>query len=118
MMNSRYTDTISEIQTYFLVSYDCAKYMFHRAIRHKKRDDKYLEWTLALQNAIVKADKCLGFNWDLLLFGQEEKILANHGIHLSDMEKYVFKWGDNDEWTTVKKKRKNKKLIANLNIYT
>ena len=117
-----YENTLADIRSHFGVSQECAKYIFHRVIRHRKKDEKYIEWTLQLQNALVKADKCLGLNWDSLIFGKEEEQLATHGIHLKEMENTVFKWTadtseSDDEWTTVKKKRKPKKFTNNLSIY-
>jgi len=121
MATDRYSATINEIQQYFGISSDCAKYLFHRALRCRKKDDTFLEWSLALQNAIVKADKCLGINWDTIIFGQEEELLAVHGIHLKEMTKSVFRWSevldDSNEWKVVTKKKKKMKFTITNDIY-
>ncbi len=87
-----------------------------------------------MQNALVKADKCLGINWDKVYFGYEEQNLLAHGINVNDMDSTVFRWtadpqnndaSDNtdelqnnekneSEWITVsrKKKKKEKALLA------
>ncbi len=117
----KYATTIAEIQEHFGVSIECAKYVFHRAVRNRKKDDKYLLWTVQLQNALIIADKCLGINWDSLVFGQEEDKLALQGIHIKDMSNSVFQWSISDtndnEWTTVAKKRKKKRFTLNVGIY-
>lgn len=145
MNNVYHTKKIADLQVHFGVSNECAKYIFYRSIRHKKRDNKYIEWTLQLQNALIIADKCLGINWDALIFGQESDVLATHGIHVKDMGTTVFRWtagfdtagvdtadktadsantdtredsGESAEkWITVTKKRKPKKIVSNLCIY-
>jgi len=81
-----------------------------------------MSWNVKLQNAIIKADKCLGIDWNEIRFGEEVKNLEGHGIIVDEMPNTIFKWTENDEeeknsksepdadgWTTIVKKRKKKK---------
>ncbi len=134
MASEHYKNSISELQIYFGISQICAQYIFHRALRSRRSDDKHLPWNVQMQNALVKADKCLGINWDKVYFGYEEQNLLAHGINVNDMDSTVFRWtadpqnndaSDNtdelqnnekneSEWITVsrKKKKKEKALLA------
>lgn len=124
MASEHYMKSIREMQEYFGISKVCAQYMFHRALRAKRTDEKHMPYTLQLQNALVKADKCLGINWERVFFGQEEDNLMSHGIKIQDQDgQVVFRWGwvevnqesqqeDDPEWTVVGKKKKEKTLLA------
>lgn len=124
MASEHYMKSIREMQEYFGISKVCAQYMFHRALRAKRTDEKHMPYTLQLQNALVKADKCLGINWERVFFGQEEDNLMSHGIKIQDQDdQVVFRWGwvevnqesqqeDDPEWTVVRKKKKEKTLLA------
>ena len=123
-----YKACIDSISKYFGVTNDCASYLYHRSFRSKRKDDKYLDWNIKLQNAIVKVDKCMGIDWTNVYFGIEEKEFSNHGIIIDEMDEKVFRWGvssdlcdlqDNQDvinddtssqkWVTVShKKKKNK----------
>lgn len=123
-----YRDTLNLIKQYYGVSDICASYMHHRSFRSKRRDDKYLEWTCKLQNAVVKADKCLGLDWTRVQFGSEEDEFSRHGIIIAEMPDTIFKWTVedpiecktnntddlDDTWTTVTRKKQKKKPAYNL----
>jgi hypothetical protein len=123
-----YKSDILLIGKYFGVSDECASYLYHRSFRCKRKDNKYMPWDIKLQNAIVKADKCMGLNWNNIHFGQEYDEFANHGIIIEEMSDKVFKWINNDnsndnsnansndnsndnrnKWITVSRKKKKKK---------
>lgn len=131
MASEHYVKSIREMQEYFGISKVCAQYMFHRALRARKTDEKHMPYTLQLQNALVKADKCLGINWERVFFGQEDDNLMTHGIKIQDQDdKLVFRWVevnqeshqevDDPGWTVVGKKKKKKEktlLAAKIGIY-
>ena len=81
-MSIPFDTRISAISEYLGISKDAALYIYLRKKRamRKKSDTKYLAWNIQLQNALVKADKCIGFNWKTLEFGKEESELIKHGI--------------------------------------
>lgn len=121
-----YNNSINAIKDYFGISNDCATYLYHRAFRSRRRDDKHMDWNIQLQNAIIKADKCMGLDWSKVHFGAEEKEFANHGIIVNEMDSTVFKWTSDanqsntsynsqdmsEEWTVIKKKKtKNKNIL-------
>ncbi len=122
MASEHYNKSIAELQTYFGISHICAQYIYHRALRSRRTDEKYLQWTVQLQNALVKADKCLGINWNKVFFGYETQNLLTHGINIDDMNDTVFRWTDeqnteeqnsDSEWILVtRKKKKEKALLA------
>ena len=116
-MNGRnsYQATLDLIRDYFGVSDTCASYLYHRSFRSKRKDDKYMLWNVKLQNALIKADKCLGLDWTALQFGQEYEELAKHGILVDEMEDSVFKWDvPFDGWTVVSNKKAKKKINLGL----
>ena len=39
-----------------------------------------IEWNIKIQNALVKADKISGFNWDDLEFSDDINVLNNNNI--------------------------------------
>jgi len=128
-----YKSSLESISNYFGVSEMCALYLFHRSFRSKRTDDKHLPWTVQLQNALVKVDKCSA-NWDQIYFNYEETVLNAHGVILEEMSgSKVFRWPeeevrianakrkantipDDDGWTTVTKKTRVRKPKANFNI--
>jgi len=116
MASEKYQATIKELTEYFGVSQICAQYLYHRALRSKRKDDRFLPWNIKLQNALVKADKCLGINWEKVFFGQEEEYLLLHGIKVDDQLNAVFRWTaleeseeSDPEWTLVVNKKKSKR---------
>lgn len=113
MASKFYQQTIKDIQLYFGVSETCAMYLYHRAKRSKRKDETFLEWNIKLQNALVKADKCLGINWEKIHFGTEETELLTHGIDVNEMDNNVFKWTEeeNEGWISVKKKKHNYRFL-------
>jgi hypothetical protein len=126
MATQHYRENIQNISKWFGVSEICSKYLYHRAMRSKRKDVTHLDWSVKLQNALVRADRCLGIDWERMFFGKEEDVLATHGIVLDEMPDTVFRWdvpesenkntGDVDNgtdnldgWTTIKKTKKPKK---------
>ena len=89
---------IEAIQQYFHVTEPCALYLYYRSFRSKRIDDKYLPWDIKIQNAIVKADRCLGLDWKTVMFGLEDNIFSSHGIIIDEMDTRTFRWDiyDND----------------------
>jgi hypothetical protein len=117
-----YTKSMKSISTYFGVSEMCSMYLFHRSFRSRRKDMQFLAWTVQLQNALVKASRCVGVNWDEIYFGYEETALKQHGIVINEMPETVFRWSiedkriikiktetttsDDNGWTTVSKKKR------------
>jgi len=109
----KYIETLKQIRNYYGVSEQCASYLFHRALRSKKKSHKYMTWYLQLQNAIVTLDKHPDINWKNITFGKEYFILKKYNINISEMSKEIsFKWVENytpdDDWTLVTNKKNNK----------
>ena len=115
MTDKKYNDNLDLIKEYYGVSNECAEYLFYRSYRSKCKGLKFLKWNIKLQNAIVKADKCIGINWNNLIFGQEENDLCVYGIDVSKIDNDTFRWCihnekdyiKNDEWTIVINKKQN-----------
>ena len=113
---------LQSIMNFYNVSEECADYLYTRASRSKRKGLKYMPWNIQLQNAIVKADKCLGLEWDKLQFGQEAETLKYRGIIVNEMPIIIFKWNKNctlneeelNEWTTVINKKNKKKNRNNI----
>jgi len=119
-----YEERLCIVMSFFGISKPAASFLYHRKRRgypFKKKDDpKFLEWSLQLQNALVKADECIGWDWEELRFGNEDKMLAQHDIFIDKQsDKDIFKnetpENDGDGWTVVKndkkiKQRQNKAL--------
>ena len=112
-----YEERLSIIMSFLGISKSAATFIYHRKRRgypfKKKGDSKYLEWTLQLQNALVKADECIGWDWDEIRFGDEAKTLSKYDIILNEQSsKETFKnekpEDDNDGWTVVKNTKKIK----------
>jgi hypothetical protein len=115
---------VINIMNFFGISQEAATFLYHRKRRSypfkKRSDPKFLEWTLSLQNALIKADKCVDWDWDALKFGLEEQILLQHDIWIEAQsntkifknvkkEKEKEKEKENDEgWTIVKDAKKIK----------
>jgi hypothetical protein len=107
MSSNFYKNNIKEISEYFGVTDVCAKYLYHRALRSTRKDESYLDWNVALQNALVKADRCLGIEWDKILFGEEEELLNLYGVDIIPNDNTVFRWDvEESEWKVIKKKQK------------
>jgi hypothetical protein len=118
---NQYEQTQDAICKYYGVTSICASYLYHRSFRSRRSDDKYLQWTIKLQNAIVIADKCLGMEWNNLKFNEEEYLLLTYGIDVQAMDNETFRWESEepaDEWTVVIDKRKEKKKRNNLSHIT
>lgn len=82
-----YQEKIQTISQYFNISDDAAKYIYHRRRRgdpwkHKK-SIRYLEWSIQLQNGLVKADTMMNFDWTALSFGNEVDMLSSFGVDIS-----------------------------------
>jgi hypothetical protein len=89
-----YEEKIKIIQEYFGVSEICAIYIYHRRRRgapwYKPSNQKYLEWNIQLQNAIIYLDTIVGFDWYSLEFGFEEIQFAKNGIDINKMENKII----------------------------
>jgi hypothetical protein len=89
-----YEDRIGLIQEYFGVSELCAIYLYHRRRRgvpwHKPSDPKYLDWSIAFQNALICLDTITGFDWRSLEFGYEEIQFVKNNIDLAKMPEQVI----------------------------
>jgi hypothetical protein len=92
-----------------------------------------MEWTVQLQNAIVKVDKCKDVNWDSINFGNEPVILERYGIIMTEMPDTVFRWPtelirqekarqkaenemDSEGWSTVVRKTRVRKSSVKYSI--
>lgn len=88
-----YNDKIRTISSYFGISNDASKYMFHRRRRGFpwKKDDEvgYLKWSIQLQNAFIKADNIDVFDWSALKFNNDIQILMENGIIVEDQPKTI-----------------------------
>lgn len=85
------------IQNRFGVSKECASYLYYRSFYSKKKDVRYLPWHIKLQNALVKADHCIGLEWEKITFGNEEEQLLEYGINVEDMPNDVFRFINESE---------------------
>jgi len=111
-----YEKRIKIISDYFNVSSDCAVFMYYRRKRgypwKRSTDIKYLHWNIQLQNALIKLDMIIDFNWKLLEFGNEYEELERHGIDIYNQPKYVIETNprrdiENTTWQyNISKKRK------------
>lgn len=124
MASTHYKNNIRSISEYFGISEICAKYIYHRALRSKRKcdDPKYIPYSVKLQNSLVLADKCLGIDWEKILFGKEDEMLLTHGIVIDEQDSTVFRWtsdtykeeptnpntDDGDGWQKVVKKKTKK----------
>ena len=90
----KYKNKITSISSYFGVSDQAAKYMYHRRQRglpyKNETDDLYIEWNIKIQNALVKADKISGFNWDGLEFSDDINVLNNNNIIVNNQAPTVY----------------------------
>ena len=86
-----YKDNIQTISSYFGISEAAAKYIFHRRRRgfpyKKEGSSNYLEWSMQLQNALIKADQIAVFDWNALKFDDELKTLMQNGIYVDSQPK-------------------------------
>lgn len=108
-MTSRVKNICNQIQEKYGVSKQCASYLYYRALRSKRKDDKYMDFNVKLQNALVKLDKCLGVEWSKILFDKEIEQLKGFGIFIDEQETEPFSWKETvaDEWTVVSNKKKS-----------
>ena len=82
-----YQDKINSISSYFGVTNEAAKYMYHRR-RYgfpfkNENDTNFIKWDNKVLNALIKADKLEGFNWDLLLFDDDMQLLLEKNIDVN-----------------------------------
>jgi hypothetical protein len=88
-----YNDKINAISSYFGISDSAAKYMYHRRRRgfpyKNVTDNSFLEWTIKLQNAFIKADQIAAFDWSILKFDKDIKILSVNGVDVNDQSNKV-----------------------------
>lgn len=128
MASAHYAKAINDIQEHYGISKPCALYLYHRAYRALRKDASYLPWNIKLQNALVMADKCIGIDWDKVMFGKEEENLRTHGINIDEISDVPFRWNENEDqenqeaeghnsdsnvldgWQVVSHKKKQKKL--------
>ena len=114
-----YDERIAAIVRFFGISRPAASFIYHRKRRgypfKKPTDEKFLEWSLRLQNALVKADECIGWDWNDVHFGQEEQELARNGIHIDRQSDSETRRNEpntdedpNDGWTVVKSEKKER----------
>ena len=114
-----YDERIAAIMKFFSISRPAAGFIYHRKRRgypfKNPTDEKFLEWNLKLQTALVKADECIGWDWEEIHFGKEEQALSQHGIHIdqqsdSDTHKNESKSSEtpDDGWTVVKSEKREK----------
>jgi hypothetical protein len=117
LWNLSYEERLIIIMDFFGISRKASKFIYHRKRRgypFKKRDDfKFLEWDLRLQNALVKADECIDWDWNELKFGYEEHVLSQNDILLEDQSdtdifKHEKKKMLDDGWTLVKDSKRLK----------
>jgi len=89
-----YSQKINSLCSYFNVSKDAAIYMYHRRRRgfpYKKKDDpKYLEWSIPLQNAFVKADRIETFNWNKISFDSDISVLEENKLFVANQPKDIY----------------------------
>lgn len=112
-----YEERISAIEKFFGISTPAATFIYHRKRRghpfKTPTDDKYIEWNIKIQNALVKADECIGWDWDEVHFGKELHALAQHDIHVdkqssTEVYKHDKKEDSEDGWTVAKNTKKEK----------
>lgn len=86
-----YQSKIKTITSYFGISDNAAKYIYHRRRRGfpwKKNDESsYIAWSMQLQNALIQADNLDTFDWGSLKFGEECRILLEHDIDIETQPK-------------------------------
>ena len=126
-----YNEKIKVIKSYFKISEQAAKYMFHRRRRgypwKKDNDVGYFMWSIQLQNALVKADTIALFNWEILKFDNDVHTLSEHGIVLDEQPNTIqvnvnaintdIKEDDDEGWTVVTTKKSHvikKQLLRNM----
>lgn len=92
--NPNYNDKIKAISSYFNVSENAAKYMFHRRRRgypwKKEGDSNYLKWSIPIQNAFVKADNLGLLNWGYLKFSDDLNVLLENGIDIEEQSNTIY----------------------------
>jgi hypothetical protein len=130
-----YNDKIKTISSYFCVSINAAKYMYHRRRRDipwkKDCDVGYLKWTVQLQNAFIKADNLAVFEWANLKFNTDVHVLMENGIivneqphtiqvnSVQELDKDISEEDEKDGggWTVVTKNKTyviQKQLLKNM----
>ena len=107
----KYKNKITAISSYFGVSEQAAKYMYHRRQRglpyKTETDDLYIEWNIKIQNALVKADKISGFNWDGLEFSDDINVLSNNNIIVNNQSNIVYINKNNEKNNELNNEKNN-----------
>ena len=83
-----YNEKIKVISESFGISKMAAKYIYHRRRRgypyKKVGNHNFIQWSTKLQNALIKADGIVDWDWDNLLFSEDVKKLMEHGINVDE----------------------------------
>lgn len=121
-----YKKKLQTICSYFEISYQSAKYIYHRRRRgmpfNKLDSENYIGWSAQLQNALIKADAIDKFNWKSLAFGYEETVLKSHNIIVSEQSDSYTKQSDSfnedsdDEWAVVTKQTNLSDILVQLHL--
>jgi hypothetical protein len=115
--NILHENKINIISNFFNISNNAAKYLYNRRQLSYPYVNTYkcLEWSIFLQNALVKLDTVSNFKWENLKFGYEYEMLQLHNINILDEKNVVYcNKADNKEWIIVKSKKMehdNKKVL-------
>ena len=118
-----YDERIIALTKFFGISHACAGFLYHRRRRGKPfkdaADPKYLGWSFRLQNALVKADACIGWDWSRVHFGTEDAELAKYDIHVDQQTDVVYRniapeSEDADGWSVVKRDKQEKSRYARI----
>jgi hypothetical protein len=68
------------------VTHECAEYIYYRrkkGIPWKSRgDEKYLEWSMQLQNGLIELGKTYGVDWSAIEFDKENEAFEKYGISM------------------------------------
>jgi hypothetical protein len=90
-----YNENLIAIEQFFHVSKKCAKYMYHRRRRgypyNKNKNENYIIWTIQLQNALIKADLLIEWDWSNIIFQNDIKTLQDHGIYVNKQPYTIYK---------------------------
>ncbi len=115
-----YKTKLLAVQTFFGVSGECAAYLYYRRKRgfpwKLPGDNKYLEWTIQLQNAIILLDTINGFKWSCLEFGFEDIQFMKYNIDVRLMPKTPSILKNDDEFKVVVNKHNNTKLLNKMGL--
>lgn len=130
-----YNEKINSLCLYFNISKNAARYIFHRRRRghpwKKENDSKYLEWSIPIQNAFIKADNLGSINWDSVSFECDIKLLQDNGINIDNNLQSIYRNENycknikeeedkDDGWTVVTAKKSNlmqKQILKKMGFY-